>query len=124
MAITTHLYGPEGFLPDQALDEWQWLHLVGDGTEQIVVAGTGVLQRVFVGVVGTLAKFYDTAAAAVTDGTTQIATVDTSVLGERLVGGLPFAKGLTVVTTGSSDLTILFKGRPIPVTSRTYGGRA
>lgn len=114
MAITANLYGPTNRNPDYWRGEFQYLHLIGDGTEVMVPAGGGFLGDVDVGVAGTLAKFYDTPSGGTTDGTTQIATVDTSVTGFRARLRVAFSRGLTVITTGSNgDLTISFRGRQI-----------
>lgn len=119
MSISVNVYGPADRYPDVARGEYQWLHLVGDGTEALCTGG-GVLGKVEVGVAGTLAKFYDTAAGGTADTTTLIATVDTSVTGHRWEGPIRFSKGLTVITTGASgDLNISFLGRPT-VSARTF----
>lgn len=122
MAITVENYGPKDHLPNLALNEWQYLRLVGDGTAVMVPAGAGLLARVYVGVAGTLATFYDTPSGGTADGTTSMANLATSVTGLRFEGPIAFSKGLTLITTGANtDLTIVFRGRAIPVTSRSFG---
>lgn len=125
MAITANVYTPNDYNPYYARNEYQSLHLVGDGTEVMVQFGGGDLQRVDVGVAGTLAKFYDTdspgGTPTLTDATTLIKTVDTSVTGTRATSPVSFQKGLVVITTGSSgDITISFRGRPTK-SNRTFG---
>jgi len=120
MALTA-VYGPTNRNPSYSLGEYQYAQLKGDGTEVMVAAGGGVLARVNVGVVGTLAKFYDTPAGGTTDDTTLIATVNTSVLGIQFDGPVTFSKGLTVITTGAGTyITVAFSGRPT-VSSLSFG---
>lgn len=121
MAITSTLFGPKDYNPHFARDEFQYCRIVGDGTVVLVATGAGSLKTVDVGVAGTLAKFYDVASGGVTDATTEIATVDTSITGYRANVPVAFAKGLTCVTTGgNTDITISFRGRP-DTSSRTFG---
>lgn len=122
MAITVNNYGPDDGLPIEGQNEWQYLRLVGDGTEVIIPAGAGLLHSVWVGVAGTLATFFDTPSGGTADGTTACLNVATSVTGLRFKGPIKVSKGLTVTTTGaSSDLTIVFYGRPVVASARQFG---
>lgn len=122
MAITTENFGPDDGLPNVGQNEWQYLRIVGDGTEVIIPAGAGLLHSVWVGVAGTLATFYDTPSGGTADGTTACVNVATSVTGLRFKGPIKVSKGLTVVTTGaSSDLTIVFFGRTTQKAAPTFG---
>lgn len=122
MAITTENFGPDDGLPIVGQNEWQYLRIIGDGTEVIIPAGAGLLHSVWVGVAGTLATFYDTPSGGTADGTTACLNVATSVTGLRFKGPLKVSKGLTVITTGTNgDLTILFNGRPVVASARTFG---
>ena len=98
------------------------MQLVGaDAGEVMVSAGGGVLDRVNVGVIGTLATFHDVAEGGTLDDTTAIAVVDTGALGTRFSGPVVFSKGLTVVTTGvGTNITVSFSGRAT-VSSRQFG---
>lgn len=121
MAITTANFGPDNDLPTVGQNEWQYLRLVGDGT-QVMFTGEGLLHSVWVGVAGTLATFYDTPSGGTADGTTACLNVATSVTGLRFKGPIKVSKGLTVVTTGgSSDLTLVFYGRPVVASGRQFG---
>lgn len=122
MAITVENFGPDDGLPIVGQNEWQYLRIVGDGTQVVIAAGAGLLHSVWVGVAGTLATFYDTPSGGTADNTTACLNVATSVTGLRFKGPLKVSKGLTVVTTGANgDLTILFQGRATVASSRTFG---
>ena len=121
MAITVALFGPTKHLPIVGHKEFQTLHLVGDGTQVVVPAGAGVLHALHVGVVGTLAIFYDVAAGGTVDTTTEILRVATTAIGRQFEGDITFTQGLTVVTTGAGDLTIEFWGRATVANPRVFG---
>lgn len=123
MAITTALFGPNDRMPHFAAGEWQWLRLVGDGTQVVVQAGMGVLARVILNVAGTRAAFHDVVGGQTADATNLIVNlpINTLAVGEFDIGA-PFDDGLTVITTGAaSDLTIFFSGRASYVSARTFG---
>jgi len=122
MAITVAVFGPTDHLPQVGMKEFQWLHTVGDGTQVIVPAGDGVLHALHVGVVGTLAIYYDTPSGGTADTTTEIARVATTAIGRQFEGDICFARGLTcVITGGASDLTHQFDGRTTVANPRTFG---
>jgi len=121
MAITVALFGPTKHLPHLAMKEFQTLRLVGDGTQVIVAAGAGILHAVHVGIVGTLAIFYDVASGGTVDDTTACAKIATTAIGRQFEGDIAFSQGLTVVTTGASDLTIEFWGRGTVANPRQFG---
>lgn len=122
MAITTALFGPTNSLPDYDKGEWQWLRLVGDGTQVLVAAGAGILARVVIGAAGTRATFHDVASGGAVDGTTMIVNLPTNTLTVPPYDIMAkFTQGLTVVTTGAAnDITILFSGRAFTST-RQFG---
>lgn len=122
MAITVAQFGPDDGLPNVGLNEYQYLRLVGDGTQVIVAAGACLLHSVWVGVAGALATFYDTPSGGTADNTTACLNVASSVTGMRFKGPIKLSKGLTVITTGaSSDLTIVFYGRATAQAAPTFG---
>lgn len=121
MAISSAVFGPTDRNPDYTKGEWQWLRLVGDGTQVIVPAGMGVVARVVLNVAGTRAQFFDTPSGGTTDATTMIVNlpVNTLAVGEFDINAV-FARGLTVITTGAAtDITVLFSGRQT-TSSRTF----
>lgn len=109
------LIGPTGRNPYYALGEHQYAHAIGAQTAVLVAHGNGFVHTVTVGVVGTLAKFYDTPAGGTADATTLVATLNISTTPPTLETGtldMAFSKGITVVITGdaATELNISFDG--------------
>lgn len=105
--------GPTGRNPDRARGEHQYAHIIGDQTAVLVGGGGGQLHSILTGVVGTLAKFYDTASGGTTDATTQLCTVSLGALTSGpYILDVAFSKGLTCIVTGgaSTEVTISFDG--------------
>lgn len=100
------LIGPKGRTPDASIFEHQWVKLDGAAT-YVVADGGGFLHTVEVGVVGTLAIFYDTRSGGTTDDTTEIATVSLAALtSQPIILDISFSQGLTVIVTGAAELTL------------------
>lgn len=115
--------GPTGFLPNQALNEYQYAYIFQAQTAVVVAAGAGVLHSVIVGVNGTLLKLYDTPSGGTADATTQIATIDLSAAATlpAFLLDIAFSKGLTAVVTGANaELTLSFRGTAT-TNPRTFG---
>lgn len=120
--MATLVIGPTNRNPDYALGEHQYAHIVGAQTAVLVSGGGGHVHTLTVGVVGTLAKFYDTPSGGTTDDTTlihtaaiNVATLETNTL------DFTFSKGLTVIVTGAAgtEITITFAAAQT-VSSRTF----
>lgn len=112
--------GPTNRNPDYFNGEYQYADIIDAQTAVLVSAGGGVVHTVEIGVVGTLAVFYDTPSGGTTDATTQIAKVSLAALSSQpIILDVAFSKGLTVVVTGAStELTVSFRGAQT-VSSRT-----
>ena len=108
------LIGPMGRTPDYANNEHYYAHIIDAQTAVLVAAGGGMVHTVSVGVIGTLAVFYDVAAGGATDATTRIATVSLAALtSQPTILDVAFSAGLTVVVTGAGELTVSFRGANI-----------
>lgn len=104
-----------------ANNEYQYAEIELAQTAVLVAAGGGRLHSVEIGVVGTLAQFYDTPAGGTADATTRIATVPLDALtNQPFILDVAFGKGLTVIVTGTAVLTVAFTGAPT-VSPRTFG---
>lgn len=114
------LIGPKGRNPDRARQEHQYARINGAQTAVLVAHGGGQVVGLTVGVVGTLAKFYDVATGGTTDDTTQIATYSLAALGDIDAPEFAFSQGLTVIVTGAADLTVYFDGAQT-VSPRQFG---
>jgi len=115
--------GPKGRNPEATLGEYQYAHIIDAGTTAIVDKGGGQLHTVNIGVVGTLAMFYDVAAGGTTDATTEIACVSIASLANQTIAiDIAFSKGLTVITSGAAtlDITVSFRGAET-TSPRTFG---
>lgn len=114
--------GPTDRNPHVARNEYQYAFIKLAQTAVLVAAGGGTLHTITIGVVGTLAKFFDTPSGGTADDTTEIATVDISaVQNEPIIIDIAFAKGLTCVVTGAAaEITVSFLGAPT-VSPRTFG---
>lgn len=116
------LIGPKGRNPDRANGEFQYADIIDAQTAVLVSKGGGVIHTVEIGVVGTLAIFYDVKEGGTTDATTQIAKVSLAALtSQPIILDVAFSQGLTVVVTGSStELTVSFLGAQT-VSPRQFG---
>lgn len=104
-------YGPLGRNTDNPM-EFEYVHIVGDGTEFIVANGGGILKSVFVAIAGTSALLYDAKTTAVLSAANQICNISSTVTGFRFEGPVVFSEGLVLVTVGAAtDLVISFRGR-------------
>lgn len=103
MAAPTNV-GPDTRTPDYAQGEFDYAFLKGAATYD-VARGNGSLHAVVVGVVGTLAKFYDVIPGGTPADTNQIATVSLAALGTHTDLNIAFGKGLVCVVTGAAELT-------------------
>lgn len=117
--MATLLIGPTGRNPDRHRGEHQYARINLAQTAVLVSAGGGQVVGLTVGVVGTLAKFYDVAAGGTLDDTTQIATYSLAALGDIDATEFAFSQGLTVVVTGAADITVYFDGANT-VSPRTF----
>lgn len=105
------LIGPLGRNPDRFQGEFQYAKLDGAATYVLVDAGGGTLHTVNVGVVGTLAVFYDVAQGGTLDDTTEMARVSLASLDTNpIILDVDFSQGLTCVVTGGAELTVAFNG--------------
>jgi len=117
------LFGPKGRTPDYAIGENRYAHAIGAQTAVLVANGGGYVHTVTVGVVGTLAKFYDVKSGGTTDATTLIHTANLSAATlETNTLDFAFSQGLTVIITGdaSTEVTITFRAEQ-SVSPRTFG---
>lgn len=121
MAITTADYSPVNRNPDFANEEWQQVHIIGDGTLQ-VFDGHGYFADVInnVAVAGTV-SIHDMATGGTPTAANRIALYDTTAL-----GALAKAKkwivesGLAIITSAATnDVTIQIRGRAT-VSTRTF----
>lgn len=107
--------GPAGRNPDYGRGENNYAHIIGAQTA-VLARGHGHLHSVRVGVVGTLAKFYDIAPGGTPGAGNQIATVSLAAVstnGEIGLGDVAFELGCTVVVTGdaSTELSVAYQGK-------------
>ena len=105
------LLGPTGRTPDYSANDHQYANIKLAQTAVLVSRGGGHLHTVIVGVVGTLAKFYDVASGGTTDATTEIATISLAALthGTFLLD-VAFSQGLTCIVTGTAEIFVSFQG--------------
>jgi len=119
------LIGPVGRRVERAYGERNYAHIIGAQTAVICAAGAGTLSAVICGVVntGTTAKFYDTPAGGTTDPTTQMFTLDISVVKEVSSLELGFNRGLTCIVAGgaATEVTLSFIDSANDVSPRTFG---
>lgn len=114
------LIGPKGRNPDYARNEHQYANITGAQTAVLVAHGGGMVHTVQIGVVGTLAIFYDTPEGGTTDATTEIMRLSLATLGDYDNLDFAFSQGLTVIVTGGAELTVMFRGAQT-VSPRTFG---
>lgn len=115
MAITTQDYEPEDRNPDYARGEWQYCHIIGDGSAQCF-DGYGEFGDLInnIAVAGTV-SVHDVATGGTADATNRIALYDTTALGPlKKAGPWIVRRGLRVVTSAATnDITFQLRGRQI-----------
>lgn len=121
--MATLLLGPKGRQPDRARGEHSYARINGAQTAVLVSAGGGQVVGATIGVVGTLAEFYDVAAGGTLDDTTKVCTLSLASLADFDAPEFAFSQGLTVVVTGAADLTVYFD-QSQTVSPRTFPSAA
>lgn len=83
---------------------WSWNHITGATTVQ-VFAGKGILHAIIVNTAVTTIAAYDVPSAGTTG---QIAAVGAAGIGSNLTYDAAVTNGLSIVTTGTGDITVLY----------------
>lgn len=121
MAFTTEDYQPRDYMPNFALGEWQYAHLIGAGESQAFTGG-GEFGDVHnnVAVAGTV-SIHDVAAGGTADATNLVALYDTTALGPlKKTGPWSVSRGLRIITSAATNnVTVALRGRQT-ISTRTY----